>query len=147
MWTSRKEESNKKGGSFMEGTVSINLFVSDTAKALVFYQGIFGAQLQSLNLEAAPGMRNAKFTIGTQAFALADENPEWGSKSPLTLGGAPLCLQLNVSAIQPILDKALEKGATIMAPGTDDAPIFMINESFRVCNIRDPFGFVWSLTD
>ena len=126
--------------------VSINIFVPDCRKALTFYQQAFGAVAVKTQFEGKPGDRFAAFTIGTDRFAMADENPAWGSKSPLTLGAAPLCIQLFVDDVKAAADKALVAGARVVAPGTKDEPVFVLPDGTQCCNVSDPFGFVWSIS-
>ena len=126
--------------------VSINLFVPDCREALAFYGQAFGAVTVKTQFEGKPGERFAAFTIGTDRFAMADENPEWGSKSPLTLGAAPLCIQLFVDDVKAASEQALASGARVVAPGTEEQPIFVLPDGTTCCNVRDPFGFVWSIS-
>ena len=126
--------------------VSINLFVTDTPKALKFYESVFNATAYASLLNEAPGNRSTRFKVGNQPFALADENPKWGSKSPLTLGGVPLCLNLDVENISETLGRMLTYGGHIVAPSTDKEPIFTLPHGGLLANVVDPFGFIWSLT-
>ena len=126
--------------------ISINLFVRDCPKALAFYEKVFGAVRISENFSVPIGERNASFRIGESRFALADENPVWGSRSLLTLGGVPLCLQIYVPDLEKTLETALSNGGFVMEPGTQESPIFEMHDGVRFANVKDPFGFVWSIT-
>ena len=110
--------------------ISVNLFVPDSAVAIKFYNKAFGAISYDENLQEVKGERHARFRIGQDIFALADENQDLGSKSPITLGGAPICIQLFVDDIEACIQTALQAGAKLIAPS----------------NVIDPFGFVWSIS-
>ncbi|MCL2557977.1 MAG: hypothetical protein FWE09_05810, partial [Treponema sp.] len=113
---------------------------------LDFYARAFGAVTVRARIEGAKGERSARFLIGEDRFAMADENPIYGAKSPLTLGGAPLCIQLFVDNVGEASRRALAAGGKVMAPGTADNPIFTTEDGTECCNVGDPFGFVWSVS-
>ncbi len=71
---------------------------------------------------------------------LADENPEWGNKSPQTLGGSPITIVLNVEDVDKSFQKAQDAGAIVIMP--------MIDEFYgdRVGQVLDPFGYKWMIT-
>lgn len=119
--------------------VSINLFVSDTEEALNFYEKVFDAKKIELNLTEP--IKSGRFSIGQSLFALADEQPKQGGKSPLTLHGTPFCIQIICSSVEELLDKALKAGCTL------EMPITIIPDQFKVANIKDPFGFIWSISE
>lgn len=126
--------------------ISVNMFVADSKKALAYYEIAFGAISSKTAFDSAKGERTAKFYIGPDRFAIADENPAWGSKSPLTLGSAPLCIQLFVNDVEKAANQALTAGGTVAAPGTVEQPIFITPDGTHCCNIIDPFGFIWSIS-
>ena len=126
--------------------LSVNMFVSNSEKALEYYTSVFGAKIITARLGGECGENNGLFTIGDYKFAVADENIQYGSKSPTTLGGVTVCIQLFVRDIKAVLSKALEKGGEIVAPSTKDTPIVEMDGGVQFCNIVDPFGHVWSIT-
>ncbi|MCL2609693.1 MAG: VOC family protein [Treponema sp.] len=126
--------------------VSINLFVPDSREAMDFYRRAFGAVAVRTHFEGSQGERAARFTIGQDRFAMADENARWGAKSPLTLGGAPLCIQLFVEDVRVAAERALNAGGKVVAPGTEGQPLFTTPDGTECCNVADPFGFVWSIS-
>jgi len=115
-------------------------------EALAFYERAFGAVAGKTWFDAATGERAASFTIGDDRFAIADENPVWGSKSVLTLGGAPFCIQIFVDDVREAANRALDAGGKVEVPGTKEQPIFTTPNGTECCNVRDPFGFVWSIS-
>ena len=126
--------------------ISVNLFVPDSVEALRFYEQAFYAVSYQTNFEAAKGEKSAKFIIGDDRFALADENRIWGSTSPITLGGAPLCIQLFVEDVQAVITQALTVGAKLIDPSTEGQPIITLSDGTQFANLIDPFGFVWSIS-
>lgn len=131
-----------KRGKRMSVTIkkaSINLFVPDSEIALALYETIFDAR--KLELSITNEMKSARFSIGESLFALADEQPENGGKSPLTLNGTPLCIQLICDNVEELVEKSLAAGCTL------DMPITLVTNRFKVANIKDPFGFIWSISE
>ncbi|MEI5989555.1 hypothetical protein A5881_001043 [Enterococcus termitis] len=118
---------------------SINLFVPDTEKAMKFYEKIFEAK--RIELSITENMASGRFIIGESLFALADEQPENGGKSPLTLKGTPLCIQLICDNVEELVERTLAAGCTL------EMPITVVPNKFKVANIKDPFGFVWSISE
>ncbi|ALS01594.1 hypothetical protein ATZ33_09485 [Enterococcus silesiacus] len=118
---------------------SINLFVPDTEEAMNLYETIFDAK--KLELSVTKEMKSGRFSLGESLFALADEQPENGGKSPLTLKGTPLCIQLICNNVEELVEKTLASGCTL------EMPITVVPHKFKVANIKDPFGFVWSISE
>ena len=74
------------------GTVAVSLVVKDAKAAIEFYKKVFGAKhLYSLTMPGG-GVAHGEFKIGNTLVMISDENPQWGSKSPATLGGSPVTL-------------------------------------------------------
>jgi PhnB protein len=114
------------------------LFVSDGASAMEFYKQAFGAtELLRLN---GPGGKigHAEMKIGNCMVWLADEVPEMGFSSPLTLGGAGVNIFLYVEDVDALFKQALAAGAAVVRPVEDQF------YGDRVGTLKDPFGHVWS---
>ncbi len=117
------------------------MFVSNSEDALHLYEKIFNAKGLSVSFEGIKvGEKNARFSIGESLFALADENKELGSKSPLTLGGTSICIQLMVADVEKIIDRAVQEGCVV------EMPIITLPHGIKVGNIKDPFGYIWSIS-
>lgn len=119
------------------GTVAVSLVVRDARGAVEFYKKVFGAEhLYSLTL---PGgvVAHGELKIGDTIVMIADENPQWGNKSPQSLGGSPVTLNIMVADPDATIAKAQNAGATIVTPVADHF------YGFRSGRIRDPFGHVW----
>ncbi|HYY55955.1 MAG TPA: VOC family protein [Pyrinomonadaceae bacterium] len=115
------------------------LFVRNGASAIEFYKRAFGAT----ELVRWGGPRgkvgHAEIKIGNSPIWLADESPETGFSSPLTLGGAGVNIFLYVADVDVAFSRALAAGATELRPVMDQF------YGDRVGTLEDPFGHVWTL--
>lgn len=116
------------------------LVVRDAPRALDFYSRAFGATEAFRLTDPAGKIGHAHMTIGDSAFMLADEHPEWGALSPITIGGSPITLHLEVADADAAAARAVEAGATLLRPVEDQ---FHGNRSGMVA---DPYGHKWSLS-
>ena len=70
---------------------------------------------------------------------LGEENPQWGSLSPLSTKGNPGSLHLYVPDADAAFARALEAGATVRMP---------LEDAFwgdRYGKVIDPFGHEWGI--
>jgi len=120
---------------------SINLYLNirNCKKAIEFYCEAFGA-IEKLSLLMPDGkIAHAEIEIEGSILMLAEENPEWGTHSPESLGGSPITISLYVKDVDKSFLRALEAGATeVMA---------VKNEFYgdRAGQLIDPFGFKWHI--
>jgi uncharacterized glyoxalase superfamily protein PhnB len=117
------------------------LMVSDARAALEFYQKAFGAQV--LYQAPMPGMPGifAQFKIGESYLQLTDlpgREPK-GPRSPESLGGTSVVLEMYVEDVDKSFARAVEHGGTSLLPPTD---MFFGD---RYCWVGDPWGHVWAL--
>ena len=70
---------------------------------------------------------------------LSEENVEWGSLSPTTLGGTAVTISLYVDDVDATYQLALDAGATGIMPVKDEF------YSLRVGVFYDPFGHKWHI--
>ena len=120
-------------------TATPYLIVRGAAKALAFYQRAFGARNVAVMTGPGGSVMHAEFRIGDSMLMISDENIEWGSKSPETLGGSATHVMLYVKKVDDFVARAVAAGATIEMPATD---MFWGD---RYAKIRDPFGHAWSV--
>ena len=119
------------------GTVAVSLVVRDAKAAIDFYKKVLGAKhLYSLTMPDG-GIAHAEFKIGGTLLMIADENPQWGNKSPQTLGGSPVTLNIMVDNPDATLAEAEKAGGTIIFPVADQF------YGFRSGRFQDPSGHVW----
>ena len=101
------------------GTVSASLVVKDAKAAIEFYKAVFGAEhLYSLTMPGG-GTAHGEFKIGNTIVMIADENPQWGNKSPQTLGGSPVTLNVMVDDPDATMAKAEKAGGKVLIPVAD----------------------------
>ena len=82
---------------------------------------------------------HAELQIGDTKFMLAEENAEWGNKSPKTLGGTAVTIALYVDDVDASYQLALDNGATASMPPKDEF------YGLRVAVFLDPFGHKWHI--
>jgi PhnB protein len=119
------------------GTVAVSLVVRDAKAAIEFYKTVFGAKhLYSLTMPDG-GIAHAEFKIGDALLMISDERPEWGNKSPKTLDGSPVTLNVMVDDPDATLAEAEKAGAKGIFPVADQF------YGFRSGRFQDPYGHLW----
>ena len=121
-------------------TLTPYLIVRNAPAALDFYVRAFGAKEAFRLTDPTGRIGHAHLTIGDGAFMLADEHPEWGALSPVSIGGTPITLHLEVADADAAAARAIEAGATLLRPVEDQ---FHGNRSGLVA---DPFGYKWGIS-
>jgi uncharacterized glyoxalase superfamily protein PhnB len=121
-------------------TVSVYLVVPNSDEALKFYTAAFGAK-EAMRMMGPDGksVMHASMRLGDSTIMLADENPQWGSKSPATLSGTPVSIHLYVKDADKLFERAVAAGCTVIMP---------IGDQFwgdRFGRLKDPFGHEWSI--
>lgn len=116
------------------------LTVKEASKAIEFYKAALGATEIFRLTDASTGtIGHAEIMINGIHFMLADENPAWGNKSPLSLGGTAVTFSLMVENADTATERAQTAGATVEMPPSD------MFYGFRSAAISDPFGHKWML--
>ncbi|MEO8119959.1 MAG: VOC family protein [Rhodoferax sp.] len=115
------------------------LSVKDAKAAIAFYEGIFGASEVGRILMPGGAVGHAELQIGGARLMLAEEMPEWGNKSPTTLGGSPVTIALYVADVDATYQRALDAGATVIEPVKDQF------YGDRAGSLQDPFGHKWHI--
>lgn len=113
------------------------LCVNGGDSAIDFYKKAFGAT-ETMRI-AAPGGKigHAEIKIGEAPIMLADEFPEYDSRSPQALGGSPVIIYLYVKDVDTTVSQAVEAGAKVVTPVEDQF------YGDRAGKLEDPFGHVW----
>lgn len=115
------------------------LSVTDANAAIKFYQKVFGAEEVGRITMGGDTVGHAELQIGNSKLMLAQEMPDWGNKSPQTLGGSPVTIALYVADVDATYQRALDAGATV---------IEAVKDQFygdRAGSLTDPFGHKWHL--
>lgn len=122
-----------------EHAITPYLTIKGADAAIKFYQDVFGAK--EIGRLIMPGglIGHAELQIGDAKFMLADENIEWGNKSPTTLNGTPVTLALYVDDVDATYQLALDTNATGIMPAKDQF------YGLRVAVFLDPFGHKWHI--
>src|SRR5215475_12469183 len=98
------------------GTVSVSLVVKDAKAAIEFYKKVFGAK-HLYNLTMPDGsVAHGEFKIGNTLVMISAENPQWGNKSPATLGGSPVTLNVMVDDPDATAEIAVKAGGKLVRP-------------------------------
>lgn len=120
-------------------SVTPYLALRDARAALDFYARAFGAELM-LKLDMPDGsIAHAEIRIGDSILMLSEENPDWGNRSPQSLGGSPVFLMIYVPDVDAAFARALEAGAEAVRPVADQF------YGDRSGTLKDPFGYQWTL--
>ena len=116
------------------------LIVRGVDAAIIFYRNALGAKLVERFAEPDGFVGYARLTLGDFSFALSEEVTDWGWISPLTLGGSPILIQLELEDCDAVAKKMLGEKADVVIP-IKDRPY-----GKREGRLRDPFGHLWILS-
>lgn len=119
--------------------VTAHIICRGAANAIAFYKRAFGATEKLVMPGPGGTVMHAELKIAGGSIMLAEENPQWGSLSPLSLKGTPVVLHFYVADVDAALAQAVAAGATLKMPATD---MFWGD---RYGQVTDPFGHLWSI--
>jgi PhnB protein len=120
-------------------TLTPHLVCANCAEAIVFYKKAFGA-VEVMRAPMPDGkIGHAMLRIGDSPLFLADEFPDDGSFSPLSLKGSPVTIHLAVPNVDELWNRAKAAGATVRMELAD---MFWGD---RYGQLDDPFGHRWSM--
>jgi PhnB protein len=117
------------------------LCIREAAKAIDFYVNAFGARETFKRITDSTGrIGHAEIQIGGSTIMLADEHPEHGFVSPLTLKGAHMQFFVAVADADAAVARAVAAGGRLTKP--------VQNQFYghRSGEITDPFGYRWTLS-
>jgi len=113
------------------------LIVKGASRAIDFYTRAFGAE-ELFRLDGPDGrVGHAEIRIRDSVLMLADEHPDFGALSPLSVGGSPVNLHLYVDDVDGTVERAVSAGAVVLRA--------VKNEAYgdRTGMIVDPYGHRW----
>ena len=116
------------------------LIVDGAAKALDFYQQVFGATEQ-MRMPAPNGrIGHAEMRIGGSVVMLADEVLDMGYRGPKAYGGSAVSLMVYVDDVDATFKRALAAGAIERRA--------VQNQFYgdRSGTLEDPFGHTWTVS-
>lgn len=127
--------------SMPEGPRNItpHIVARDAAAAAEWYARALGAEEQSRVPLPGGKLMSVELRFGDSTVMVADEFPEMGVLSPLSLGGTYGALHLSTSDVDSLWERAVGAGAEVHQP---------LGDTFwgeRFGQIIDPFGHRWSL--
>jgi PhnB protein len=120
-------------------TITPHIVVKGAAGAADWYKQILGAE--ELGRIEIPGgkLMQVELRFGDSAVMLADEFPEWGVLSPLSIGGTATVLHLYTNDVDAVWKGAVDAGAEVRQP------LQNVFWGERYGQITDPFGHRWGL--
>ena len=132
-----------KTGSGNQGsapTLSPHIVVKGGTRAIDFYRAAFGAtEVFRLRDPGSDRIGHAELDIEGSRLMLADEYPDFGALSPVTIGGSPVTLHLYVDDVDAAVERAVKAGATLLRPLKDEF------YGDRTAMLADPFGHRWQV--
>jgi uncharacterized glyoxalase superfamily protein PhnB len=135
-----KKMSRAEAESLPLRSVTAYLSVADARAAIRFYEQAFGAIARyDPYIMEDDSIGHAELAIGDSVLMLADESPENDMLSPLARGGPSVTLLIQVADVDAALSRAVELGATLTRPPTDE-------DWGRNGAVSDPFGHRWLIS-
>jgi PhnB protein len=120
-------------------TIGAHIVVRDPERALDWYTKVFGAEERSRIPLPGGKVMTIELAIGNSTVMIADELPDAGIVSPLTLGGTYGALVVATGDADTIWQRALAAGAEVFHP---------LGDTFwgeRFGQFIDPFGHRWGV--
>ena len=121
------------------GSLTPHLVTRDPAAAAAWYASVLGAAEEGRITLPGGQILTIELRFGDSRMAIADEFPDLGIVSPLTLGGTYGALHLAVEDANAVWQRALGAGATVFEP---------LHDAFwgdRTGQFIDPFGHRWAI--
>jgi PhnB protein len=122
-----------------EHTITPHIVVRDAARAADWYVQALGAEERGRIPVPDGRFMQIELRWGNSTVMIADEFPEMGVVSPLTLGGQYGALAIRTDDVDALWQRAVEAGAEVLLP---------LQDAFwgdRHGEIIDPFGHKWAL--
>jgi len=112
----------------------------DCKKAIEFYKKAFNAKEKGILYNPDGKVGHAEIEIEGSLIMIADENPEWQTKSAETLKGSPVGFAIYVPDADAAFKKAIDAGAK---------EVMKVEDMFygdRTGQVEDPFGYKWMIS-
>jgi PhnB protein len=120
-------------------TITPHIVVRDAIAASEWYQRALGAEERDRLPLPNGRLMYAELRFGDSPVMVADEFPDLGILSPLTLGGTAVVLHIFTESVDSAWQRAVDAGAVVLAP---------LEEQFwgdRQGQLLDPYGHKWGL--
>jgi PhnB protein len=125
--------------SISTAAVTPHLIVASAADAISWYTDVLGLTEVVRLADRSGKVMHAEMRLGASPIMLADEFPEMGYRSHVSVGGSPVSILLYVADVDAVFLRALEAGAEGLMPVADQF------DGNRRGTLKDPFGHVWLL--
>ena len=119
--------------------ITPHIVVRDAERAVDWYKRALGAEERDRIPLPGGKLMSVELAFGESTVMLADEFPEAGVLSPLSVGGTSLVLNISTDDVDSLWQRALDEGAEILHP---------LQDAFwgeRHGQITDPFGHRWGM--
>lgn len=119
--------------------VTPHIVVRDASRAADWYARALGAEERSRVPLPGGKVMTVELWFGDSPVMIADEFPDLGIVSPLSLGGTYGALHLTTDDVDALWQRALDAGAEVFHP---------LGDTFwgeRLGQIIDPFGHRWGM--
>jgi PhnB protein len=119
--------------------VTPHIVVRGAAHAADWYERALGARIGRRIPVPDGRFMQIELVFGDSQVMIADEFPEFGAVSPLTVGGTYGALTITTDAVDALWERAQAEGAEVHSP---------LQDAFwgeRHGQIIDPFGHRWGL--
>lgn len=116
-----------------------HVFVANADAAAAFYCSVFGATELLRNHLPDGRVLFVELAVGPDKLLLSEEIDELDAVSPITLGGSPVLLLLELDDVDTAFERAVAAGAEVELPVAE----MFWGERYGI--VRDPFGHRWSL--
>jgi PhnB protein len=120
-------------------TITVHLVCRDAARAAAWYVQALGADERGRVPVPDGRFMQIELRFGDSTVMIADEFPEMGVVSPLSVGGVYSTLSIHTDDVDALWQSAVEAGAEVLQPLQD---MFWGD---RHGEIIDPFGHKWAL--
>jgi aryl-alcohol dehydrogenase-like predicted oxidoreductase/uncharacterized glyoxalase superfamily protein PhnB len=137
--TGSEPDPSKGEAMTAQHTITVHLVCRDAARAADWYVRALGAEERGRVPVPDGRFMQIELRFGDSTVMIADEFPEMGVVSPLTVGGVHSTLSLHSNDVETLWQRALEAGAEEFQPLQD---MFWGD---RHGEIIDPFGHKWAL--
>jgi PhnB protein len=120
-------------------TITAHIVVRDAARAATWYVDALGAEERGRIEVPGNKLMQVELSFGDSTVMLADEFPELGVLSPLSIGGTATVLHLRTDDVDALWERAVAAGGEVRQP---------LGDTFwgeRYGQIVDPFGHRWGL--
>jgi PhnB protein len=120
--------------------IDTHIVVRDAGRAADWYAQALGAEERDRIPLPSGKLMSVELAFGDSTVMVADEFPEAGILSPLSVGGTSTVLNITTDDVDSLWQRAVDAGAEVLHPLAD---AFWGD---RHGQIVDPFGHRWGLS-